>query len=107
MKIILENVNMKCTTATDGAEVLDMIKSNEFDIIMLDQNMPIMLGTDIAKDIREYENKNNLKKTPIIAVTGDVMQDSIDKIFDSGMDEYLAKPVEKNTLYNILQNCLT
>jgi len=107
MKLFLDDIGIKCKTASDGSEVLEIIKMLDFDLIMLDQNMPVMLGTEVAKEIRTYENANQLKNIPIIAVTGDVMQDTIDMIFASGMNDYLAKPVKKETLYNVLLRCFS
>jgi two-component system, sensor histidine kinase len=106
MKIFLKEIDVSCTLSSDGTEVLEIIQDKKFDIIMLDQNMPILLGTEVAKIIRNYEKENNLANIPIIAVTGDIMQASIDKIYDSGMNDYIAKPVKRETLYNSLLKCL-
>ena len=106
MKMLLESMNLRCSTASNGSEVLQMIKKDNFDLIILDQNMPIMSGTEAAKKIIEYEKENSLSHIPIIAVTGDIMQDSIDLVFSAGIDEFLAKPVEKDTLHSVLWKAL-
>jgi len=106
MKMLLESMNLRCSTASDGFEVMRMIKNDNFNLIMLDQNMPIMSGTQTAKKIIEYEKENSLNHIPIIAVTGDVMQDSIDSVLSVGMDAFLAKPVEKDTLHSLLAKML-
>jgi len=98
MKMLLETMNLRCTTVSDGMEALKMLRNEKFDLIMLDQNMPIISGTDTAKKIIEYEKENSLDHIPILAVTGDVRKESIKSVFEVGMDGFLAKPVELETL---------
>ena len=102
MEILLQNMNLKCTITSSGEEAFEAFKTGEYELVLLDENMPGMSGSQTADEIRKHEIKNSLKHTPIISVTGNVMQDQVDNILASGMDSYIAKPVSKEALYNSL-----
>ena len=102
MKILLENMNLECDIASDGEEALSMFKKSEYDLLLFDQHMPFLSGTEVSEEILAYEKENSQKHTPIVAVTGDIMSENLDKIFESGMDDYLAKPVNQKLLYNVI-----
>ena len=72
-------------------------QDNSFDIILMDCMMPFMDGFE-ATQRYELECVSGLPKTPIIALTASVLDDDIQRCFDSGMDAYLPKPLKTDTL---------
>ena len=86
---------MRCETsvASDGKEGLELYGSEEYSIILMDVLMLIMDGFETTKAIRELEEKSG-KHIPIIAVTAIAMPDDKKKCLDSGMDDYLSKPIK-------------
>jgi len=72
----------------------------------MDENMPNMCGIDATRIINEYENKNNLIHTPIIALTANALKGDRERFLKAGMDEYITKPIDKDKLNKILCNLL-
>lgn len=100
---ILEQEGFFITIANNGQAALEKIqettKEQTFDIILMDLQMPIMDGYTATKKIRQNTRFNDL---PIIAMTADAMRGVRERTADVGMDDYLAKPINPRSLFNIL-----
>ncbi len=68
--------------------------------------MPVMDGFEATKEIRAYEKVSGLPKTPIIALTASVVDDDIQRCYDSGMDAYVPKPVRKEKLLHQIESVI-
>jgi CheY-like chemotaxis protein len=77
--------------------LLDMVKENTPDLILLDINMPVMSGFEFLAEVQH----SNLK-TKIIAQTAYAMQDEKEKCLSSGCDGYISKPIKKSELFDII-----
>jgi CheY-like chemotaxis protein/nitrogen-specific signal transduction histidine kinase len=106
MKVILKKHNIEFDLANDGVEALEMFKNGDYSLVLMDNNMPKMSGVDSCKYIREYEKTNNLKPTPIVALTASTTIDEREKFIAVGMDDYLSKPVEIPKLIGVLSKYL-
>ncbi len=96
MRTILEDFGFDCVIAGNGKIAIEKIKDTEFDIILMDLQMPEMNGFDTTSYIR-----NNLQlNIPIIALTADVTTVDLEKCKEVGMNDYLSKPVNDKLLYN-------
>lgn len=85
--------------ANNGQEAVDKFTESEaYNLILMDCMMPIKDGFSATKEIREVEQKQKRKKTPIIALTASVLDQDISKCYESGMDDYVAKPFKKEVL---------
>ena len=85
--------------ANNGQEAVDKFTESEaYNLILMDCMMPIKDGFSATKEIREVEKKQKRKKTPIIALTASVLDQDISKCYESGMDDYVAKPFKKEVL---------
>ncbi|NOZ90789.1 MAG: response regulator [Epsilonproteobacteria bacterium] len=100
---ILKNFNISVTIANNGLEALNLRKENDYDIIFMDIQMPIMSGVDSTKKIIEYEKENNKKHIPIVALTANTIQEEKKKYLSIGMDRYLSKPIDVEELTAILE----
>ena len=97
---ILGKSKMQITIANHGKEALKILAEDKnFDIIFMDINMPVMDGYTASIKIREESKYNNI---PIIALSALTSSDEIAKMFSSGMNGYMAKPLEKEKLYTVL-----
>ena len=94
---ILSRQGANVRIASDGKQALDIMKKNDFDIVLLDIRMPVMDGVETIKNIRELE-KNGGGYTPVIAVTTYTMKRSRDMIMSNGFDGYLSKPFSEADL---------
>lgn len=99
--IHLKNAGMEYTLAENGLEAINKYKSTEkFDVVLMDCMMPVKDGFEATKEIREYEDKNNMRRIPIIALTASVIDDDIKHCFSVGMNSYIPKPVKRERLIN-------
>ncbi len=101
---ILENMGISAEVAVNGVDALEQLKSNQavYSIVIMDCQMPKMDGYETARRIREGEAGDSFVTIPIIAMTANAMQGDKQKCLDAGMDDYISKPIEQNTLYETL-----
>jgi signal transduction histidine kinase/DNA-binding NarL/FixJ family response regulator len=87
--------------ALNGQEAVDMLKKNDYDLVLMDVQMPVMNGMDATRYIREHlpPPKN---KIPIIALTASVLRADLDLCFQSGMTAYVPKPFKAWQLVNTI-----
>ncbi len=95
-KTILLDGKMNVDTACNGLEAVDKVMENEYDIILMDVQMPLMSGIEATQKIRT-ELKLNI---PIIALTANAIKGDNDKCLQAGMNAYIAKPFETTTLFS-------
>jgi PAS domain S-box-containing protein len=93
--------NIRIYTATNGVEVLDLLKSVAPDLIFMDIQMPVLDGLETSKAIRKSSDVV-LRNVPIIALTAGVSKAERDECFKAGMNGFLSKPINKDTLYSVL-----
>jgi osomolarity two-component system sensor histidine kinase NIK1 len=91
----LKKYNHEVIIANNGVEAIERFRENKFDIILMDIMMPVMDGLEATIKIREEEKLNNIKKrTPIVALTANTMDNDRDKCISYGMDDFLSKPFD-------------
>ena len=94
------------TIVNNGKEALDAFQKTEFDMILMDGQMPVMDGLDAARAIRERERKSKIKRIPIIAVTANAMKGDREKFLASGMDDYISKPIKISMLEDVIDRVM-
>lgn len=92
-------LNTTVVYANNGLECLDAFKTNHFDIVLMDLQMPLMDGYEATIAIRNGEAGEANTSIPIIAVTADVMESTKLRVAEIGMNDYLSKPIKKDSLY--------
>ena len=103
IKNILNNFDITVTLASDGAKAVELYKENKYDMIFMDIQMPVMSGVEATKEILKYEKSNNIKHTPIVALTANVIESDKEKYLAAGMDRYLKKPIDVEELVVIIE----
>ncbi|MHA1474231.1 MAG: response regulator [Promethearchaeota archaeon] len=83
--------NLNILTSITGKEGLQYLKTNNFDVIILDIQLPDMSGVDICKELRKLDK---YKKTPILAVTSFAMKGDKERILEAGFNNYISKPLQ-------------
>ncbi|MFL0796361.1 MAG: YfiR/HmsC family protein [Cellvibrionaceae bacterium] len=96
---LLTKVGIETTPAFNGQEALDILKEKSFDAVLMDCHMPVMDGYTATRRIRAQEIYKDL---PIIALTANAMQGDREKGLDSGMNDYITKPLIPNDMYRTL-----
>ncbi|MHB9141407.1 MAG: response regulator [Paludibacter sp.] len=98
----LKKYNHVVTIANNGVEAIEKFREHKFDVILMDIMMPVMDGLDATVRIREIESSDNIdKRTPIIALTANTMDNDRDKCLSYGMDDFMAKPFNIEKLKSI------
>lgn len=98
----LKKYNHEVIIANDGVEALERFHEQKFDVILMDIMMPVMDGLEATVKIREIESLDTFKKrTPIIALTANTMDNDRDKCISYGMDDFMAKPFDIELLKSI------
>ncbi len=107
---MLETFGCRVDVAENGQEAIAAWQRTEYDLILMDGQMPIMDGYEATRQIREYEaaaTGDLHKHIAIVALTGHAMQDDCEKCLSAGMDDYLAKPFGIKQLRDVLERNLT
>ncbi len=106
IRAVLEDFKMDVTLAENGEEALNLRKQNEYDLILMDIQMPVLGGMDATRAILEFERHGGLKHIPIIALTANALQGDREKYLAVGMDDYISKPIQIEQLRHvILEHC--
>ncbi|WP_199350890.1 response regulator [Haliangium ochraceum] len=100
---MLQKVGCDVTLAGHGVEALERAAEARFDIILMDCQMPVMDGITATRELRKREHEHH---TPVIALTADAHEDSRKRCLEAGMDDYLRKPVGKDSLCRAIDRYL-
>jgi CheY-like chemotaxis protein/HPt (histidine-containing phosphotransfer) domain-containing protein len=99
---ILSQYGAGITEAVNGADAVDALRNNKFDIVLMDIQMPVMDGLEATQIIRRDLRLN----TPIIALTANAVKGEMEKCIKSGMNDYLSKPFEEEDLVRLIAKWL-
>jgi CheY-like chemotaxis protein len=94
---VLEREGWGVTAVEDGHQALEMLKNNEFDLVLMDIQMPEMDGFEATRTIRLQENRSD-RHLPIIAMTAYAVKGDREKCLEAGMDGYVSKPISPDQL---------
>jgi len=103
----LRRFGLECEVVSDGRAALQRARSGEFDLVLLDCQMPLMDGLQVASEVRVIENtgrglaRNGLR-IPIVALTANAIAGDKEACLAAGMDDYLTKPMTCQTLTDVL-----
>ena len=98
---LLEKCGHTVLMATNGRQAVDVVARYEFDVVLMDVQMPEMDGFEATAAIRERERTNGAH-LPIIAMTADAMKGDAERCLAAGMDAYIAKPIRSSTLFSLI-----
>lgn len=103
---ILTLLGLSLELAGNGKEALEKIDASQFDLVLMDCQMPVMDGYTATRIRRTREAENRLPRIPIIAMTANAMAGDREKCLGAGMDEYLSKPMNRGLLETTLRKWL-
>jgi CheY-like chemotaxis protein len=98
---MLERLGYRCDLAANGRAAVQALARREYDVVLMDYEMPVMDGFEATRRIRERE-KETRRRTPIIATTADTLAGNRDRLREIGMDEYVPKPIDIRELAEVL-----
>jgi signal transduction histidine kinase/CheY-like chemotaxis protein len=103
---LLAPLEVQITFAGDGGEALELFQTGDFDAVLMDAQMPVMNGMDATRAIRAWEAEQGRPRTPILALTANVMRHQVEQYYAAGMDSFVAKPIEAVALCAALEKAL-
>jgi len=103
MRLMLERNGCKTEIVNNGQDVLEKIKSNDYSLVVMNEQLFQMDGAETVKKIRELE-RTGQKRTPILGLTSYSLSNEKKKFQNAGLDYCLSKPVYKNNLTDILSS---
>lgn len=101
MRLILSQQGHRVDLAADGREAVEAVKNGCFDIVFMDLNMPDMDGMEASRQIRAWEKGDS--HTFIVALTASYLPEIGQALFDSGMDNYISKPLQVEQLERLMK----
>lgn len=99
-KALLEKLGQKVDVAMTGQEAIDKARANQYDLILLDIQLPDMTGFDVASTLIE---EDLVMQTPIVALTANVIKKR-DEYLENGMDDVIAKPIKKSRVIEVFND---
>ena len=95
----LERMGHECLCATSAEDAFDLLETDEFDVVLMDVNLPGMSGTEATRKLREHPEHSDL---PVIGISAHVQEEEIAAHLDAGMDCFVAKPISPVRLASAL-----
>ncbi len=99
VKAILKSAKVVADIANNGQEAVDALQKAQYDLVLMDMQMPVMDGYEATRTIRK---KPEFASLPIIAMTAHAMKGDEQKCIDAGMNSYITKPINRNTFFKVL-----
>lgn len=96
---ILDDVGLVIDVAEDGAEAVKQVSKNDYALVLMDMQMPIMDGIEATRSIRQLPDKNRI---PIVAMTANAFLEDKNRCLEAGMDDFIAKPFKPELLFEAL-----
>jgi len=98
VKAFLQKTSFQIDEAENGERVVAKVKSNRYDLILMDIQMPILDGFAATRAIREWESAHGLPRVPIIALTASALDEDVQRAREAGCNLHVSKPIKKKTL---------
>jgi CheY-like chemotaxis protein/HPt (histidine-containing phosphotransfer) domain-containing protein len=103
---ILKKLGLTADTVANGAETIRALEIIPYDLVLMDVQMPEMDGLEATRNIRDPQSAVTNHAIPIIAMTAHAMQGDLERCIEAGMNDYLTKPVDPQTLSEVLDKWL-
>ncbi|MBN2373276.1 response regulator [bacterium] len=103
---LLNRQGYRAVLAANGQEALEKVQTQDFDLVLMDVQMPVMDGLEATRRIREMEKVTG-GHLPILALTAHAMKGDREICLDSGMDDYLTKPINPNEVISAIKKTLS
>ena len=100
VQAMLENAGYEVVLVDNGAEAVAAVQAEPFDLVLMDMEMPVLDGPGATVQIRALDGL--VSKIPIVALSANAMPEEIARCRKAGMDEHLAKPVDRDALYRVI-----
>jgi len=100
---VLEKQKYRVRAVDNGESALNELRTRMYDAVLMDVHMPVMGGVEAAKAIRAGKAGTQVRNIPIVAVTACAVKGERERFIEAGMNDYLPKPVDMDSLYKVLE----
>jgi len=90
----------------DGLAAIEMLKKGDYDLVLMDVQMPVMDGITATQKVRSGDAGEKNRSIPIVAMTANAMKGDREKYIKAGMDDYISKPIKPQLLLEIFNEIL-
>jgi CheY-like chemotaxis protein len=104
---VMASLGIDIDIVGDGRQAVESWKAGGYDLVLMDIQMPVMDGIAAAREIRQCEEDEGRRRTPIVALTANALTFQVEEYLAAGMDDHVAKPIEIAKLYAAISNALT
>ena len=106
LKTMCSLYDLKTECVTNGQEAINAFQKDNFEIVLMDLDMPIMGGFEATRVIRQSERERNCKRTPIIAISGTTICNPHHMCLEAGMDGFLPKPIVLSEMFDVIRSVI-
>jgi signal transduction histidine kinase len=107
LQALLSQAEVELRLVGDGAEAVEAWRAEPWDLILMDIQMPVMDGVAATREIRAIERREGLARTPIVALTANVLPVQQASYGEAGMDQVVPKPIEAEVLFGAIEQAVT
>lgn len=100
---MLGKLNLNPDTASNGEEALQAMKAQQYDLVLMDCEMPVLDGFSATEELRAWEVSHRQSRTPVVALTAHILSEHKERARQAGMDGHMAKPVELSQLRGLVE----
>jgi len=101
---MLSKLNLQPDTASNGEEALTAMKEQQYDLVLMDCEMPVLDGFSATEQLRAWESDEKRPRTPVVALTAHILAEHKERARLAGMDGHMAKPVELSQLRELIEH---
>ncbi|WIF68251.1 response regulator [Metapseudomonas otitidis] len=101
---MLSKLNLQPDTASNGEEALSAMKERQYDLVLMDCEMPVLDGFSATEMLRDWERDAQRPRTPVVALTAHILNEHKERARQAGMDGHMAKPVELSQLRELIEH---
>ena len=106
LKVFLKQYPVQVDEAADGAQAVARLRTEHYDLVLMDVHMPVMDGLSATRAIRRQEHERGLRATTILALTADDSEQDKQDTLQAGCNAHLVKPISRDALWRELQRWL-
>ncbi len=99
---MLSKLNLNPDTASNGEEALRAMQERQYDLVLMDCEMPVLDGFSATERLREWEQRERRERTPVVALTAHILSEHKERARQVGMDGHMSKPVEMSQLRELI-----
>jgi len=102
VEMILDQSNVELTSTENGNQALEAFRTGDFDIVLMDMQMPVMDGLTATREIRQWEDVAGLGRTPVVMLTANALSEHVEAGMAAGADRHLSKPFDAAELLDLV-----